>query len=382
MQLQLQSFTTLVTNMTAAAQGASATVLDFTVGSIVRALSEASASVALWLQYLILQVLTMTRLSTSTGLDVDSYVADFGLTRLPGVAASATVTMASLAPANQSATVPVGATVRTADATQTFAVVAVTTNPAWNATAGAYIRPAGAASISVPVQATVAGSAGNVQPNTLVLLGTAISGIDTVTNPNSATGGVDTETDAALKTRFQAYINSRSGATELAVQAAIEGVQQGLDFEILENTAPDGSTRYGYFTVLLDNGTGNPPASLISSVYAAIDAIRPIGISFGVVAPSVVPASVTAAITVSSTSSNGAAQNAAVTAIDDYLSGLAIGATASYAQLSAAIVLAGSGITGVTSLSVNGGTSNVVPTDLQVVRPGTTAVTASGGTTP
>ena len=382
MQLSLQSFATLVSNMTATAQGAATQALDFTVGSVVRALTEACASIALWLQYQILLVLQTTRLATSTGSDVDSFVADFGLTRLPGVAASVQVTLISLAPNNQAATVPVGATVRLADASQTFAVYEDTSNQFWNATAAAYIRPAGTASITLPAQALVAGSAGNVQPGTLVLLGTAISGIDTVTNANSATGGVNAETDAALKTRFQAYINSRSGATELAVTAAIEGVQQELDFEILENTASDGTTRFGFFTVLLDDGSGHPSAALIASVYAAINAIRPIGIGFAVVAPTVVIASVSASITVGATYSNGAAQNAAATAIANYITSLGIGATLSYAQLSAAIVLAGTGITGVSLLTVNGGTSNLTPTNLQVVREGTIAVTASGGTTP
>ena len=92
MQLSLQNFTTLVQNMSASVQGACSDLLDVTVGSVTRALLEASASVALWLQFLILQVMTMSRLATCIGADVDSWVGDFGLLRLPGTAAIGSVT--------------------------------------------------------------------------------------------------------------------------------------------------------------------------------------------------------------------------------------------------------------------------------------------------
>ena len=88
MQLQLQDFPTLVRNQAAAVSASCATVLDVSVGSVLRAIIEANASVALWMQWLILEVLALTRASTSNGADLDSWVADFGLTRLPAVVAS------------------------------------------------------------------------------------------------------------------------------------------------------------------------------------------------------------------------------------------------------------------------------------------------------
>ena len=74
MQLSLQNFSTLVDSMASTVQGACSSLIDLTVGSVTRAILEASASVGLWLQYLILQVLTMTRLATSIGSDADSWV--------------------------------------------------------------------------------------------------------------------------------------------------------------------------------------------------------------------------------------------------------------------------------------------------------------------
>ena len=72
MILPLQTFTTLVQNMAAGVQGSAAQLIDLSVGSVLRALLEACASVALWMQWLILQVLSMTRAATSSGADLDS----------------------------------------------------------------------------------------------------------------------------------------------------------------------------------------------------------------------------------------------------------------------------------------------------------------------
>ena len=88
MILPLQNFATLVQNMAAGVQGTSQTLVDLTVGSVLRAVLEASASIGLWLQWLILQVLSMTRAATSNGADLDSWVGDFALVRLPGVPAN------------------------------------------------------------------------------------------------------------------------------------------------------------------------------------------------------------------------------------------------------------------------------------------------------
>ena len=80
--LSTQNFATLLQNQAAAMQARCNQLLDFSVGSILRAITEANAAVALWLQGMILQVFGVTRLATSTGTDCDSFVNDFGMTRL------------------------------------------------------------------------------------------------------------------------------------------------------------------------------------------------------------------------------------------------------------------------------------------------------------
>ncbi|MDT8871624.1 baseplate J/gp47 family protein [Komagataeibacter rhaeticus] len=75
---------------------------------------EAVAGLGLWFQFIALQILSVTRLATSIGSDVDSFVQDFGLTREAGTAATGTVTFTSFTPSSQSATIAVGTTVKTA----------------------------------------------------------------------------------------------------------------------------------------------------------------------------------------------------------------------------------------------------------------------------
>ena len=92
MQLSLRTFSSLVQDMAAAVQASASQLLDLTVGSTLRAVLEANASVGLWMQWLILLVLRTTRAATSSGSDLDSWMADMTLVRLPAVAATGTVT--------------------------------------------------------------------------------------------------------------------------------------------------------------------------------------------------------------------------------------------------------------------------------------------------
>ena len=366
MQLSLQNFSTLVSNMAASAQGACTTLLDVTVGSVLRALIESTASIALWLQYLILQVLSMTRLATSSGADADSWVADFGLVRLAPLSAIGSVVMTSFSPAAQSATIPTGALVKTGDGSQSFTV-----------TGGPYLRAQGTASVTVPVTASVAGIAGNVQTGSISLLGTAIPGIDTVTNLLPLTGGTAAETDQALRLRFVTYLNTRSQATEEAVANAIASVQQGLSYVIEENVTFAGVVLPGHFTVIVDDGSGNPPATLLAAVYAAIDLVRPIGSSFSVNAPILLNANVAFSITTIDPTSISQTEAAISSAVADYINGLSVGQALRFSRLSGLAYDASPNVMNVVSMTLNNGTADLGGQAGAVVRSQSITITAS-----
>ncbi len=367
MTLNLQNFATLVQNAAAAVAGASTALLDLSVGSVLRAVLEASSSVALWLQWLILQVLSMTRAATSTGADLDSWMADYGLTRLPAIAAAGSVTFSRFTPSN-AALIPVGAGVRTADGTQSFAVIAVTTTPAWSASQNGYAIAAGVASVSVPVIAITLGTAGNVQPNTITLLATAIPGIDQVSNPLAFVGGTNAETDAAFRARFVNYINSRSLATPIAVGNAIAGIQQGLTYLLQENIDPAGATRMGFFTVTIDDGSGNPPASLIATVSAAIEAVRPVGSSYAVLPPTLIEAAISLDVTLAAAGSLATVASEISTAITTFVDALPIGATLPISRLAQLAYDADPTVTNVTALNINGVNADLVPPVTGVIK--------------
>jgi uncharacterized phage protein gp47/JayE len=360
MQLTLQNFTTLMQNMAAAVQSAASQLLDLTVGSTLRAVLEANASIGLWMQWLILLVLQTTRAATSAGSDLDSWMADFGLSRLPAVAATGIVTFTRFTVLG-TALVPVGSLVRTSDGTQTFVVSVDTTNIAWNATQNGYIMATTASSVAVPVVAQIAGSAGNVQAGSITLLASAIPGVDAVGNAAAFENGLDAETDSALRIRFQNYIDSRSRATPLAVGYAVNSIQQGLLYAIQENENPDGSQQMGSFVVTVDDGSGYPSTTLLSTVQAAVDAVRPVGSIFTIQPPAVTDVNVALTLTVSGGATSTQLAASVSTALTSFIDSLPIGTPLPISRISQLAYSASSAVTNVTEVQLNGSTVDIVP---------------------
>ncbi len=359
--------------MAASVQGAAQSLLDLTVGSVLRAILEANASIALWLQWLIVQVLATTRLATSLGADCDSFGADFGFVRLAAVAATGQVTFARFTP-SIAAFIPLGTNVSTAANTQGFFVARDPADAAYNAAASGYTLAAGVASLNVAVAASVAGSAGNVQPGAIALLGSAVSGVDTVTNAAALTGGLDAESDAAFRARFGNYLASLSRATNIAIGSAIAGIQQGLSYAINENINQTGAAQLGNFVVTVDDGSGYPPASLLGTVQQAVDAVRPVGTSFAVQRPVVAPADVAVTLITATGASHIAAVAAVATAIETYIASLPVGATLSYTRLAQLAYTATGAVNNLSGLLLNGGAVDLVPPLFGVVRAGTVTV--------
>lgn len=365
MKLPLQNFTTLVQNMAAGVQGTSRSLVDLSVGSVLRAVLEASASIGLWLQWLILQALAMTRAATSSGTDLDSWMADFALVRLPASPSVGTVTFARYT-TGQAAIVPVGALVRTTDASQSFTVQADPGNSAWMAAsttyeAGGYQISASNGSVDAPVMAVIAGSAGNVQAGAITQLATAIPGVDTVNNANATLSGLDPETDSDLRARFINYINSRSKATLVALASAIASVQQGLRWTVAENSNVDGSFNAGHFIVTVDDGSGTPSAQLLASVQQAVEVVRPIGSTYAVMPPVVVDVTVSLGLTVTPPARKPTAAAAVIAAVAAYVDALPIGAELPVSRVISLAHAADTGVVSVTHVMINGIAADLVP---------------------
>lgn len=373
MQLPLQTFSSLLQNMAAAVQSAASNLIDLTVGSVLRAILEANASVALWMQWLILQVLQTTRAATSSGADLDSWMADMSLSRLPAVAAVGLVTFSRYA-SSTTALIPAGALVRTTDGAKTFAVTSDTTNTAWTAALNGYMIASGQASLTVPVIAQTPGSAGNVLAGSITLIATAMPGVDLVTNSAPTMNGADAESDIQFRARFVNYINSRSRATGAAIEYSISSVQQGLNFAVAQNVDTTGNPFLGNFVVTVDDGTGYPPSTLLGVVSAAVDAVRPIGSSFSVQPPNVLVANVSLTVSVTTGTTKSQVVSPIATAITEFVNALPIGGCLPITRLAQIAYDANASVLNVTSLEINGGSADLCPNAFQVIKAGIVSV--------
>jgi uncharacterized phage protein gp47/JayE len=373
MAITTKSFTTLVQDVVTAIQGSATGLVDLTIGSVLRAVTEANATVTLWLQGMILQLLATTRAATSSKDDLYSWMADFGITPLPAVAASGLVTFSRFT-ATAQAVIPVGATVLTADGSQSYTVDLDTTNAAYSAPLAGYVLAAGTTSVSLHVTAIAVGIAANAVAGQVALINQPIPGVDTVTNGTAFTNGVEVEQDAALRARFIVWLASLSKATAAAVGSAIASLEQGLTYSLTENVNYAGAAQPGYFFVVVDDGTGAPPAALLSTVYNAIDAVRAVTITFGVFAPVKVTANIAMTITTAAGYGHAATAALVATALSNYVNALTIDGDLTFSRLTQIAYDASPGVINVTGVTLNGGTADLTASKLQVIKTGTVSV--------
>lgn len=373
MALNIKSFTDLVSAQVTAMQAAAAGLVDLAIGSILLAVCESNSAVAMWLQQLIVNLLVTTRAATSSGADLDTWMADFSFVRLSAVQATGQVTFSRFTATNQ-ALIPVGSQVTTTDGTQAFTVTTDTTNAAYDPTQLGYVITAGVSSLSVPVQANTAGASGNAQAGTVTIISGSIQYVDTVTNTVTFANGADAETDDAFRARFVLWIASLSKATKAAIGYALSSMQTGVTYTLTENFAYNGTPQPGYFYAVVDDGSGSPSSGFLASAYAAIDAVRGFTITFGVFPPVLVSANVSMVITTDPSGNHAAIVALVTSALQSYIASLSLGQLLPYTQLATIAYGASSLVTNVSSVTLNSGTSDLAATGKQVIRAGTIAV--------
>lgn len=351
--MNIKQFSVIVQDQLNAIAGSLNKILDTAIGSVLVALAEANAGVVVWLESLVLQVLAWARASTSCGPALDSWMAQFSFFRLPGVAASTSVTFGALTAPLNAVNIPAGSPIQTP-----LGVIYLTT--------AAATLPAGSTSVSVPVTCTQIGTIGNTIAGSITQLVQSIPGIDTVTNPDPVTNGINAEQDSAFRARFILYIGSVMKGTVLAVQNAIASYQQGLEYAVVEG--PVGS---GYFNAYIGNGTSAGPGStVLSGIANAIETVRPIGVTPYVSAASILVANISMSLSVATGYNSVTVGNSVATAIANYIATLPMGGTLPYGVLYSLAFGVG-GVTNVGSLTLNGGTADLVaPANTEIV-PGT-----------
>lgn len=357
--LPTKSQGTIVALIASGMQGAVSTFLNFAAGAVFLAIAQAYSGPALWLQSIGLAVAKLTRLATSFGSDADSFVADFGIiTRLGAQAATGLCTFSRFTPGPSAPFIPVGSTVQTGDGTQQFTVTADPTNPAYSALTNGYTLPAQVASVILPVQAVNPGTQGNVAAGTISQIVSSLSGVDTVVNVAAFINGINQESDAAFKTRFQLAIASLSKGTETAIRAAIGSLEAGIQITIQENLDLNGNQDNGMVTIVIDDGSGNPSATLVAQCAAAADTVRCASIRYGVYGATTTLVSVNATITTGAAFVNETVVAQVVAAIAAQINSTGLGNGLDYFDIPIA-ARAVPGCTNISNYTLNGAAADL-----------------------
>lgn len=371
MPLTVKDFDALVSDQVESIQG-DVPAFQFPVGSVSLAIVESNAGVALWMQGIATQVLALSRASSSTGADLDSWMAQFGFARNGASAASGLVNLSRFVGVS-AVYIHAGDIVQTSVGRIQFEVYANVSDPNWVPSQNAYLLNAGDLLISVPVIALVAGSSGNVIANAIDQAASFLP-VDTIANPSAFTNGEDAETDASYRARFITWINSRSLGTLLAYQSAITDGTPTVISNIGENKNFSGATQLGFNSVIIDDGSGAPPASLITLISNKINTVRALGIQYGVYAVVVLNANITCDLSINPLARSSEVIEAVETAISNYMKTLQIGQTLIFTKLYQVIYDASNEIIEASNLLINSVGADLVPTFKQRIYPGTITV--------
>lgn len=373
MPLNLKTFALLVEDQAAAIQARATALIDFTIGSILRSFIEATASVIVWLEGLAVYVLSLTRATTSQGADLDTWLNQFGVIRLSSSFAVGGVTFSRFT-ADVAGLVPVGGIVRTIDGAQSFTVIRDVHNPAYNSALNGYVLPVGNTSLAVLVTANTPGPAANIAAGTIGLIVSVMPGIDTVANVAAFSGGALAESDPAARARFVTFLASLSKATKLAIGYAIDSLQLGAQHTIVENEDYVGGTVYGFFYVVVDDGTGAPPQSLIDAAAAAVEETRAVGVRYGVFPPIIIYAVVSFGIKVALGYDGNVLAGLAGDAVTVYINTLPLGQPLPYSRVAQVAYDASPGIVNVSNLILNSSTNDLPATKKNVIKSSSVAV--------
>ncbi|MFC6953789.1 baseplate J/gp47 family protein [Halorubellus litoreus] len=192
--------------------------------SIIRAVYEPVAVRFAEIQNDLGLVLDSAQLDHAEGLALDFLTALIGVRRQDAVVATGSARFSRGAAAGVDYTIPKGTTVQTDSDTP---VRFVTTTSA--------TLLSGNTEVDVAIKAVEGGVLGNVGANTLVVMPSAPSGIEAVTNPAETTGGVDEEADDELRARAEEQLSEGSAATPNSIITAIQNISGVKDVTYFGN---------------------------------------------------------------------------------------------------------------------------------------------------
>jgi len=224
---------------------------------------------------------------------------------------------------------------------------------------------------SVTATAVEIGSEYNVEVETITGQLISLSGLTSVTNPEPATGGADPETDAALVKRLYDYLQNpaTSGNAAHYRQWALEVDGVGAAKVIPLWNGP------GTVKVLIV-GNNNEPVdqSIVEKCRVHIEENRPIGATVTVVSAEGLPINVSVSVIIDSTTTLENVRDSFEEALRVYLRSIAFSKYTLVYNRVAYMLLDIPGVIDYTSLTINGGTTNITIGDDQVPVLGTVVI--------
>ena len=151
----------------------------------------------------------------------------------------------------------------------------------------------------------------------------------------------------------------------------MSGIQSGAYCVIVEGYNYAGAATSNFFYVVADDGSGAPSSSFIAAAQSAVNLVRAAGMSFAVYSPVVVTAAVSMTITTGSNYTHSTVANQVVAALTSYINSLQLGQTLPYSRLAQIAYDTSPGVTNVTGVTLNSGTSDLAATSAQVIKAGT-----------
>lgn len=205
-------------------------------------------------EFVLPQVIQLIFPEWSYGEFLDAHAQTRGMTRKPAIAATGQVTFTGA----EDTAIPEGTMVSTASLNSEDPAITYVT------TADATIPEAG--SVTVDIECSEAGSAGNTPANTIIFLASDVSEVTAVTNEAAVTGGIDEETDEELILRIMEYDQSQGDSFVGNVSdyrrwaMSVTGVGNATIVPANDST--------GTVTIVLTDSNGDPAsAELCTSVY-------------------------------------------------------------------------------------------------------------------
>lgn len=256
MAFQTKDFISIVAGALNQMRGSTDKITDFRVGSVARTLIEGPAVE-------IEQLYQQMFIGLREAIPVSTFLS-FGFTPLAASRAHGVVRLTRQATITTPQTIPQGTEFTATDGRR------------YTSTGDVMWVPM-TATVDVPVQASVTGSAGNVAAGVITSSAFTASLPYTVSISNMPiTNGRDEETDAEREARFAAYVQSISRGTVMAVlyaakQAQIVGAN-GVVEEYVARTGIDDQS--GYVRIYLYSSIGLPSAALLADGQRLIDGYR------------------------------------------------------------------------------------------------------------